>query len=156
MYRVGFSKDMHLFNKGNHIMLGGVKIPTEFGIVAYSDGDVLLHSLCEALYGAMGMGDLGTYFSPKSLPRGFSSQLIVDDVISNLKANNYLISNIDVLIVLDKLYLADFKEKIKAEVCKKFLLNQDQVAIKATNTDEVENYRISVYSNVLIYKGDKM
>jgi|GEM_PF-6866984 len=155
MYRVGFSKDIHFFSEGKEITLGGIKIACDKTIDAYSDGDVLLHSLCEAFYGAMGMEDIGTYFSSKNMKPSFNSTEIVKEIKQNLLQKNYLISNIDILVIVDEPNLKNHKILIKKSICNLFEVNLDQVAIKATNTDGYEKTIIQVYSNVLIYEGEK-
>ncbi|ARU90868.1 2-C-methyl-D-erythritol 2,4-cyclodiphosphate synthase [Spiroplasma clarkii] len=154
MFRVGLSKDAHIFVPGQEIILGGVHIPHHSQVEAYSDGDVLLHSVCEALYGAMGMEDLGTYFSPKNMASNFDSQIIVEDVLKHLQQNQYQISNIDIQIVVDEPNLKTYKPTIKQAVATKFALELNQVSVKATNTDNTESHKIEVYSVVLIYKGE--
>ncbi|QGS52437.1 2-C-methyl-D-erythritol 2,4-cyclodiphosphate synthase [Spiroplasma tabanidicola] len=157
MFKVGFSKDMHrIFPLSKNGILGGMNHQSFPKIMnAYSDGDVLLHSLCEAFLGAMGLEDLGTYYNSKTKPKDFSSLEIVNDILKLLEERNYNISNIDILIELEKPNLKDIKPAIKNNIAKLFNINLDQVSIKATTTEKSNYEFISVFSNVLIYKGEK-
>ncbi|QBQ08196.1 2-C-methyl-D-erythritol 2,4-cyclodiphosphate synthase [Spiroplasma gladiatoris] len=156
MYRIGFSKDTHIINfilKNG--VLGGVVFKNFPKMInAYSDGDVLLHSLCEAFLGAMGLEDLGTYYNKETKSKNFSSLEIVNDILNLLKKNNYLISNIDVLIELEKPNLKDIKPTIKSNLASIFKIKENQISIKATSTEKRNYETITVYSNVLIYKGE--
>ncbi|QEH62389.1 2-C-methyl-D-erythritol 2,4-cyclodiphosphate synthase [Spiroplasma chinense] len=154
MFRIGFSKDRHILTLGKGLTLGAVNVPSVFKAKAYSDGDVLLHAICESLYGAMGMDDLGTYFNKNTKPKGFSSTEIVEDVLKNLKEKEYKIENIDTLIVLDKPNLKEYKSTIKESVCNLFNLKLEQVSIKATTSEYTNENILDVFSNVLISKGE--
>ncbi|AHI53380.1 2-C-methyl-D-erythritol 2,4-cyclodiphosphate synthase [Spiroplasma culicicola] len=154
MFRTGISKDIHKLIEGNYITLANQNIKCEFKVDAYSDGDVLLHAICEALLGALGLSDLGTYYNSKTKPQGFSSLEIAQDVIQHLQEANYKISNIDTIIILDKPNLKKHKELLKQSVANIFDLALNQISIKATTSENTATDVIEVISNVLIYKGE--
>ncbi|BFU93713.1 MAG: 2C-methyl-D-erythritol 2,4-cyclodiphosphate synthase [Nitrospira sp.] len=99
-WRVGYGYDVHPLGVGRKLILGGVEIPYDKGLLGHSDSDVLVHAVCDALLGAMGEGDLGRHF-PSSDPkyRGISSLKLLEDVVSKLKSKGYRIGNIDTVIV---------------------------------------------------------
>jgi 2-C-methyl-D-erythritol 2,4-cyclodiphosphate synthase len=102
MMRVGSGFDVHAFGPGDHVMLGGVRVPHSQGVVAHSDGDVLLHALCDALLGAAGLGDIGQHF-PDSDPqwRGASSDRFVTHAVTLLRERGYSIVNADLTLLCE-------------------------------------------------------
>ena len=98
--RIGYGYDVHPLGAGRKLILGGVEIPHNKGLLGHSDSDVLVHAVCDALLGAMGEGDLGRHY-PSSDPRykGISSLKLLEDVVSKLNAKGYRIGNIDTVIV---------------------------------------------------------
>ena len=98
--RIGYGYDVHPLGPGRKLILGGIEIPHNKGLLGHSDSDVLVHAVCDALLGAMGEGDLGRHY-PSSDPRykGISSLKLLEDVVSKLKAKGYRIGNIDTVIV---------------------------------------------------------
>lgn len=120
-WRVGYGYDVHPLGVGRKLILGGVEIPHDKGLLGHSDSDVLVHAVCDALLGAMGEGDLGRHF-PSSDPkyRGISSLTLLEDVISKLKSKGYRIGNIDTVIVAQAPRLGPHlpaMQKKLAEVC---------------------------------------
>src|SRR5437016_2592597 len=100
--RIGQGFDVHAFGPGDHVVLGGVSISHSHGIRAHSDGDVLLHALCDALLGAAALGDIGVHF-PDTDPkwRGMDSRVFVRHVASLLRAQNYSVVNVDLTVLAD-------------------------------------------------------
>jgi 2-C-methyl-D-erythritol 2,4-cyclodiphosphate synthase len=98
--RIGHGYDVHAFGEGNHIIIGGVRIPFKHGLLAHSDGDVLIHSLCDALLGAAAMGDIGKHF-PETDPRflDINSRKLLRSVVSLIKSKGYSVVNIDSTII---------------------------------------------------------
>ncbi|AOG61067.1 2-C-methyl-D-erythritol 2,4-cyclodiphosphate synthase [Spiroplasma helicoides] len=156
MFRVGFSVDRHLLDWDKKGMnLGGLYFKDFPSTDAYSDGDAMLHSICEAFLGAMGFDDLGTYYNPETKPKNFSSLEIVADVNKLLTSYNYIISNIDVTVVLDEPSLVDHKRDLRTNVAKFFHISETQVSIKATRTEINDKSLITVYSNVSVCGRDQ-
>ncbi|AGR41656.1 2-C-methyl-D-erythritol 2,4-cyclodiphosphate synthase [Spiroplasma taiwanense] len=152
MFKVGFSKDMHNLIKGKYITLAGQKIECEFSIKAYSDGDVVFHALSEAILGALGKEDIGTYYNKENMPQNFSSLEIVDYVKNLLVLEKYCILNIDILIELDFPNLIEHKKLIKNNILEIFNLRENQVSIKATTTENNFPKLISCYCNLILKK----
>src|SRR6056297_69440 len=109
MMRIGFGYDVHRLEEGHELILGGVTIPFEKGTVAHSDGDVLIHAICDALLGAANLGDIGSHF-PDTDPqyKNISSTILLEKVLEILKDNKFKINNIDSTICLQKPKIAPF------------------------------------------------
>ncbi len=139
MYRVGQSNDIHQLKKVDSLIhLGGVEISSNYKIISYSDGDIIIHALSEAIYGALSIGDLGYYFSDKDKKnKNISSKVILNHALKKLKDHNYQIVNIDMTIICEKIYISDHKEKILNWLIKN--INCNHINIKATRWEEDKN-----------------
>ncbi len=138
MIRVGSGFDVHAFGPGDHVMLGGVRVPHSAGVVAHSDGDVLLHALCDALLGAGGLGDIGQHF-PDSDPRwrGASSDRFVQHAVGLLRDQGYGVVNADLTLLGETPRLAGVRERIRESVAALLAVSVDAVNIKATTTEKL-------------------
>jgi len=134
--RVGSGYDVHAFGPGDHVMLGGVRIPHDRGVVAHSDGDVLLHALCDALLGAAGKGDIGQWF-PDTDPRwrGADSSRFVTHVMEQLAADGWRVANVDLTLLAQAPRVAKHREAIVARVASLLGLPAGAVNLKATTTE---------------------
>ena len=155
--RIGIGYDVHQLQSGLPFILGGVKLESDKGIVAYSDGDILYHSIADALLGAAALGDIGKFF-PDNNPKykNMDSKVILLDVVSRLKKMSYSIVNIDVTIVLERPKLNPLISKIKSSVSNCLSIDLDQLNIKATTSERMgfvgEEKGVACYSVVLIEK----
>ena len=131
--RIGQSQDIHKLVEGRDLIIGGVNIPFEKGLLGHSDADVLLHAIIEALIGAMGLKDIGTHF-PDSDPKykGVSSLLLLDETYKLLVENNYKVVNIDCLIVIEKPKMAPYIDKMRENIAKHLSCSIEQINVKAT------------------------
>lgn len=138
MIRVGSGFDVHAFGPGDHVMLGGIRVPHAAGVVAHSDGDVLLHALCDALLGAGGLGDIGQHF-PDSDPRwrGASSDRFVQHAVGLLRDQGYGVVNADLTLLGETPRLAGVRERIRESVAALLAVSVDAVNIKATTTEKL-------------------
>jgi 2-C-methyl-D-erythritol 2,4-cyclodiphosphate synthase len=134
--RVGQGYDVHAFCPGDHVVLGGVSIPHAFGVKAHSDGDVLLHALCDALLGAAALGDIGMHF-PDTDPRwkGVDSRQLLRHVRSLLVERGFAIVNVDVTVLADAPRLGAHRQTMQANVAVDLGLATDCVNIKATTSE---------------------
>lgn len=138
MQKIGNSIDIHRLEKGAPLYIGGVLIPSDIGSVSFSDGDALLHCICESLIGAMGLGDLGEHFSDKNEKyHNIRSTYFVEEVKKMLKENGYKIVNIDVMIVIEKPKLSTFKNVIKESISNLFEIDINQINIKAGTNEKI-------------------
>jgi 2-C-methyl-D-erythritol 2,4-cyclodiphosphate synthase len=157
MIRVGQGYDVHRFNDGNHIMLGGVKIPYEQGLEAHSDGDVVLHAICDALLGAAALGDIGKHF-PDTDPefKGADSRVLLRHVYTIVQAQGYRLGNADITIVAQAPKMAPHITAMCENIAADLQVNIDQINVKATTTEKLgfegRKEGIAVHAVVLIEK----
>ena len=136
--KTGIGIDVHRLEAGREFWLGGIKIGHEKGCVAHSDGDVLIHAICDALLGATGLGDIGQHF-PDTDPRykGADSVQLLHEVGLILAAHGYSIENIDSTIIAQRPKLMRYLPEMRANVAKALNLSVDQVSIKATTEEHL-------------------
>jgi 2-C-methyl-D-erythritol 2,4-cyclodiphosphate synthase len=134
--KIGSGFDVHAFGPGDFVMLAGVQIPHSSGVLAHSDGDVVLHALCDALLGAAGLGDIGQYFANDD-PRwkGADSRLFVREVLQMLGQRGLRVSNVDVTVLAQAPKLAPFRDTMLQTL--RELLGIAEVNIKATTTEHL-------------------
>jgi 2-C-methyl-D-erythritol 2,4-cyclodiphosphate synthase len=136
--RVGIGYDVHQLVKESPLIIGGVKIPFEKGILGHSDGDVLTHAVCDALLGAANLGDIGKYFPSENADiEGISSLVILKNVATMIREQNFHVGNLDASIILQapklSTYIADMKRNL-VDTC---AITEKQISIKATTTDHL-------------------
>ena len=132
--RVGSGFDIHAFGPGSHVMLAGVRIPHSRGVVAHSNGDVVLHALCDALLGAAGLGDIGQHFSDKDARwKGAESTQFVRAVMEMLAAKGLKVLNADVTVLAEEPKVAPHRDAMLESLAK--LLGTTAVNVKATTTE---------------------
>jgi 2-C-methyl-D-erythritol 2,4-cyclodiphosphate synthase len=136
--RIGQGYDVHAFTTGDHVTLGGEKIPHTHGILAHSDGDVLLHAICDALLGAAGMGDIGMHF-PDTDPRwkGADSRTFVRHVRELLKQRDFVIVNVDSTVICEAPRLGKYREVMRTNIAADLGVNITRVNIKATTSEQM-------------------
>lgn len=134
--RVGTGYDVHQLKEGRELILGGVCIPYEKGLLGHSDADVLLHALMDALLGAAALGDIGTHF-PDSDPeyKGISSLTLLKKVGELIEKEGYIIENIDMTLVAQKPKIAQYVPQMKDNIAKILHLQGNQVNVKATTEE---------------------
>ncbi len=137
MIRIGHGYDVHRFGEGDHVMLGGVRIAHNQGLIAHSDGDVVLHALCDALLGAAAMGDIGQHF-PDDDPEfeDADSRALLRHVVG-LVSNDYCINNVDVTIVAQAPKMAPYIPEMCKLIASDLTLDVTQVNVKATTTEKL-------------------
>ena len=136
--RRGNGYDVHRFAENRDLILGGVKIPYEFGLLGHSDADVLLHAIMDALLGAAALGDIGKLF-PDTDERfkGADSLMLLKEVCVVLKANNYKIENIDSIVIAQKPKLAPHIEQMRKNIADACGIDISQVSVKATTEEKL-------------------
>lgn len=140
MIKIGYGRDIHSLNEvGRDLILGGVKIPFEKKVVAHSDGDVLFHAVSEAIFGALGMKDLGTYFPDNSLEcDNMDSSLIVKKALEVMYEKGFRLNNVDISIICEKPKLKGYVDIIKENVMSILNLSEDCVSIKAQTNEKLD------------------
>jgi 2-C-methyl-D-erythritol 2,4-cyclodiphosphate synthase len=136
--RVGQGFDVHAFGEGDHVMLGGVRIPHGRGVVAHSDGDVVIHALCDAVLGALGEGDIGRHF-PDSDPRyrGADSRLFLRTVAQMMRSAGFRLVNADLTVLAEAPRIAAHREAIASNLGADLGVEPRFVNIKATTTERM-------------------
>ena len=136
--RIGHGLDVHAFGDGDHVMLGGVRVPHVRGVIAHSDGDVVLHALCDAMLGALALGDIGKHF-PDTDPRykGISSLLLLREVCRKLDETGYRTQNIDAVIAAQEPKLAPYIGAMNTAIAEAVGIAVSQVNVKATTTERL-------------------
>ena len=134
--RIGHGYDVHRLVEGRALVLGGVKIPFELGLLGHSDADVLLHAVCDALLGAAALGDIGKHFPDTSADfKDIDSRILLQNVVNLLKEKNYKIGNIDATVLAQKPKLAPFIPEMKQNIAKICGIDETYVNVKATTEE---------------------
>ncbi len=155
--RVGFGYDVHAFAEGRSLILGGVEIDHDRGLLGHSDADVLLHAICDALLGAAALGDIGQHF-PDSDPRyrGISSIVLLEKTVALLVQQGFAIANIDSTLVLQKPRIANYIPKMIKTISDAMQIPATCVSVKATTTEKLgftgRKEGIAAYAVALINK----
>jgi len=135
-FRIGHGFDVHRFKKGDHVMLGGIKIPHSHGIEAHSDGDVILHSITDALLGALGMGDLGNWFPDSDAElKDIASRDLIMPIIMSMRQKGYELNNLDITVVAQAPRVNEYSDQIRENIANIFSTNIEIINIKATTTE---------------------
>jgi 2-C-methyl-D-erythritol 2,4-cyclodiphosphate synthase len=136
--RVGSGFDVHAFGPGDHVMLGGVRIPAQHGVIAHSDGDVLLHALTDALLGAAGLGDIGQHF-PDSDPRwkAAASTQFVRHAVQLLASGGWRVVNADLTVLGETPRIAAHRDAIRGSIAAALDVAVETVNVKATTTEKL-------------------
>lgn len=138
MFRIGQGYDVHRLVENRELWLCGVKIPHTLGLLGHSDADVAIHALCDALLGAMALGDIGKHF-PDSDPRykGIDSRILLGHVVGLIRSHGYDIGNVDVTIMAQKPKLAPFIQEMRQTLADTMDIDVDRVSVKATTTERL-------------------
>jgi 2-C-methyl-D-erythritol 2,4-cyclodiphosphate synthase len=158
LFKIGFGYDAHRLVKGRDLILGGVKIPHEKGLLGHSDADVLSHAIGESILGALCLGDLGKHFPDTDEKyKGISSLKILSMINDMAEKENAKIIHIDSTIVAQEPKLSLYIEKMRENISDVLKINMDQVSVKATTTEGLgftgKKEGISAYAIVLMEKG---
>lgn len=134
--RIGTGYDVHRLVEGRKLMIGGVDIPSERGLLGHSDADVLLHAICDALLGAAGLGDIGRHF-PDTAPKykGISSLSLLAEVYRLLTEGGFRVNNIDATIVAERPKMASYIPAMVANIASTVKTDRSAVNVKATTTE---------------------
>lgn len=136
--RIGQGFDVHAFGPGEHVVLGGVRIPYTRGVVAHSDGDVIIHALCDAVLGALGLGDIGQHF-PDSDPRyrGADSRAFLREVAARMRAAGLKLVNADVTVLAEGPRIAAHRLAMAANLAQDLGVAAARINIKATTAERL-------------------
>jgi len=157
--RTGIGFDIHPFAENRELIIGGVKIPFERGLLGHSDADVLLHAICDAMLGALSLGDIGQHFPDTDKKfKDADSIFFLDQVYQMMLRQGYSIGNIDSVIIAQKPKLAPFIPEMKRIISTALQIEPDQISVKATTSEKLGSIGreegISAFASVLIVKNN--
>lgn len=155
--RTGFGIDVHALAEGESLILGGIEISHTKGTIAHSDGDVLIHAVCDALLGAANRRDIGFHFPDTSADfKNVDSKILLKKVVSLIDEKGYKIGNIDSTLAAQKPKLKDYIPLMQKKMAEVMGISSEDIAIKATTTEKLgfegRQEGITAYASVLIYK----
>ena len=136
--RIGHGFDVHAFGPGDHVMLGGVRVVSDRGLVAHSDGDVVLHALCDAMLGALALGDIGRHFPPSDPQwRGADSRSFLRHCNALLAQRGWRLGNADVTVVCERPKIGPHADAMREAIASDLGVAVDAISIKATTTERM-------------------
>lgn len=137
-FRIGQGIDFHRLESGLKLWLGGIPIPSEKGCVAHSDGDVLIHAICDGLLGAAGLRDIGYYFPDNSDEfKGIDSKVLLERTFGLISEKGYRVINLDCTVCLEKPKISDFIPEMRKTIASLLSADPEDIAIKATTTEKL-------------------
>jgi len=137
-FRIGHGFDVHAFAEGDHVMLAGIRIEHDHGLLAHSDGDVAIHAICDALLGAIAAGDIGQHFPDTDAQyENIDSRLLLENVYQKMMQEGYILSNLDVTIVAQAPKLSSYIPAMCECIASTLQVQNNQVNIKATTTESL-------------------
>lgn len=154
-FRIGHGYDVHALGVGLELWLGGVRIPHTKGCIAHSDGDVAIHALCDAMLGALALGDIGQHFPDTSEEyRGIDSKILLQKVDTLVRSHGYAVSNADITIAAQRPKLAPYIVRMRQTLADILGVDISQVSVKATTTEHLgftgREEGIAVWASVLL------
>ena len=134
--RIGHGYDVHAFAEGDHLMLGGVRVPHARGIQAHSDGDVVIHALCDAILGALALGDIGRHFPPSDERwRGADSRQFLRHCRALATERGWVVGNVDITVVCERPRIGPHVDAIRTALASELGVDLDAISVKATTTE---------------------
>jgi 2-C-methyl-D-erythritol 2,4-cyclodiphosphate synthase len=138
MMRIGQGFDVHTFGEGDHVMLGGVRVPHDRGLIAHSDGDVVIHALCDAIFGALALGDIGRHFPPTQAQwRKANSRIFLQHAAKLMREQGYTLGNADVTVICEAPKVGPHAQAMRECVAAELGCEIGRISIKATTTEKL-------------------
>lgn len=136
--RIGLGYDVHQLREGRDLWLGGIKIPSRLGAYGHSDADVLLHAICDALLGALSLGDIGIHFADTDAQfKGIDSKILLDRTYQLVKAKGWLVGNVDCALILQAPKIAKYVPEMQSVIGKILEIETGDISIKATTAEQM-------------------
>ena len=155
--KIGIGYDVHELKEGRDLFIGGILIPHSKGSVGHSDGDVLIHAICDALLGALNLGDIGRHF-PDTSPefKGIDSKILLDRTADMMRSEGYRMGNLDCVVCLEKPKIMSLIPEMKASIAQHLDTDPGNVSVKATTTEKLgfigREEGVAAYAVVLLQK----
>ena len=158
-FRTGFGFDVHAFVEGRKLIIGGVEIPSEKGLEGHSDADVLLHAICDAMLGALALGDIGIHFPNSDAKwKDADSAILLKHVNKLIQSKGYGLGNLDCVLAMEKPKISPHVEKIKKRISEILDTDIDQISVKATTTEKLgfvgRSEGVASFATVLLIKKE--
>ena len=135
-FRIGHGYDVHKLEEGKKFIIGGIEIDHDKGAVGHSDADIVIHVICDALLGALSLGDIGKHFpDTDNKYKGIDSKILLQKVMKLVREEKYQISNVDVTILLQKPKLRNYIDSMRDTLSNIMEINKSQISVKATTTE---------------------
>lgn len=139
MYRIGLGYDIHRLDENRDLIIGGIKIPYELGLVGHSDADVLIHAIIDAMFGALALGDIGTHFpDTDEAYRGISSVILLDRANNLIHDEGYVINNLDCNIIAQEPKMKPYIPEIRKTLAKVLKIDVNLISVKAKTNEEMD------------------
>ena len=157
-YRIGFGIDFHQLVEGRDLWIGGVKIPFAKGAMGHSDADVLLHAICDALLGALALGDIGKHFpNTDDTYKNIDSKILLEKTFALVSEKKYAVVNVDTTVCLEQPRLMQYADAMRAIISNILQITIDDVSIKATTTEKMgfigKGEGLAAYATVLLLRS---
>ncbi|MDY0081918.1 MAG: 2-C-methyl-D-erythritol 2,4-cyclodiphosphate synthase [Ignavibacteriaceae bacterium] len=158
-FRTGFGFDVHAFAEGRKLILGGIEIPFEKGLEGHSDADVLLHAICDAMLGALALGDIGVYFPDSDEKwKDADSKLLLKQVNELIKSKGYQVGNLDCVLAIQRPKISPYSDIIRNKIAEILGVDFGQISLKATTTEKLgfvgRDEGVVSFATVLLVKKD--
>jgi 2-C-methyl-D-erythritol 2,4-cyclodiphosphate synthase len=138
MMRIGSGFDVHAFGAGDHVMLGGVRVPHSQGVVAHSDGDVVIHALCDAIFGALALGDIGVHFPPSDERwRHADSRQFLRHAAKLMTQHGYALGNADITVIGERPKISPHAQAMRECLAADLHSTIERISVKATTTEKL-------------------
>ena len=159
-FRTGFGFDVHAFARDRKLIIGGIDIPNEKGLLGHSDADVLLHAICDAMLGALSLGDIGQHFPDTDIKyKNADSSDLLAEVYSLVKKKGFSLGNLDAMIAMQRPKIAPYIPEMKKKISALLGCNEDQVSIKASTTEKLgfigREEGVTAFASVLLMNDNK-
>ena len=138
MMRIGNGFDVHAFGEGDHVTLGGVRVPHSHGVVAHSDGDVVIHALCDAIFGALALGDIGVHFPPSDERwRNADSRQFLRHAATLMAQHGYTLGNADITVIGERPKISPHAQAMRECLAADLDSEASRISVKATTTEKL-------------------
>lgn len=158
-FRIGIGFDVHAFKEGRKLIIGGIEIPSDKGLEGHSDADVLLHAICDAMLGALALGDIGVHFPNTDKKwKDADSALLLKHVNELINSKGYELGNLDCVLAMEEPKISPYVDKIRTRISEILNVDARQISIKATTTEKLgfigRAEGIASYTTVLLIKKE--
>jgi len=158
-FRTGFGFDVHAFAENRKLIIGGIEIPNDKGLEGHSDADVLIHAICDAMLGALSLGDIGIHFPDTEVKwKNADSAVLLKNVNELIQAKGYELGNLDCVLAMEKPKISPYIDRMKNRIAEILSVDSDQISIKATTTEKLgfvgRSEGVACFATVLLMQKD--